>query len=478
VAEVLLITKNKTLADFCRNNLPQGFFLKTAKRFNPKVDAAPAIIFFDSEYLVEKGDIALAVAADRFGAVEGGVAISIIMRTKHRLQAFSLFPENLKNIHSILAFCENDNGLVIEPTGAEWRWSLIANEKHRRLLAEKTQMQNENTMMASRLAEINSASRAGASLPPVLHGRSIGVVQFRERLFHGVTHANFLFIKSKDQIFVHEFVKYLSNLLWPEKNVQTTVVDFGSRAKRDVLAKLLPTNERRKNQTRRLIAITNLHGLGRQDQNFLLSGLNAQASEGQNLFYLIFSSPELSSAVKKGLIRQELQSLLRKSSVELPPLYDRIEDITAIASEYIAHRGYKKLVPELEPMVSGILRSFDISSGYAGLFQTLDLLHDVEKSRGLPVYDLIPESTNEPLSAAKKFMRVGSGPLEAGLFQGLATSGADTMSLESVERNYIVAVCERYAWQVTEASRHLKISRKTLYDKMRRYNLERPSKAS
>ncbi|HNL09360.1 MAG TPA: helix-turn-helix domain-containing protein, partial [Turneriella sp.] len=52
----------------------------------------------------------------------------------------------------------------------------------------------------------------------------------------------------------------------------------------------------------------------------------------------------------------------------------------------------------------------------------------------------------------------------------------DTLSLELVERHYIAAVCERYAWQVTDAARHLGISRKTLYDKMRRYKLARPEK--
>lgn len=59
---------------------------------------------------------------------------------------------------------------------------------------------------------------------------------------------------------------------------------------------------------------------------------------------------------------------------------------------------------------------------------------------------------------------------------GLAALKSESLSLELVERHYIAAVCEKYAWQVTDAARHLGISRKTLYDKMKRYGLMRPEK--
>ena len=122
---------------------------------------------------------------------------------------------------------------------------------------------------------------------------------------------------------------------------------------------------------------------------------------------------------------------------------------------------------------------FDLSSGYSGLFMTLDLMDDLEKSKGLPVFELLGASEqSDAFIAARSFLREQVEPNPATLFQGLAGAEREALSLDYVERHYIAAVCARYGWQVTEAARHLGISRKTLYDKMRRYKLSRPESGS
>lgn len=480
MARVLLITRNKVLAEFCRKNLPDGFVLKTAIRLAIRSEMLSSIVVFDSGYLLEVGDAVITLAADKFGARDGDVSLNILMNAEHRSRAFSLFPEHMKVIQGILQYRVESEGTPVEPTGAEWRWFLLGRERHLRFASDHAQVQNENRQMAARLAEIGSTSTNAVNMPAALQGNSAAIMRFREQVLSAASGANYIFLKSKDEIAPNEFLKYVSGLLWPEKPGNTKLIDAAELGRQSALVNLPPFAERREggHQGKLVIGLKNLGALSRQNQNFLISQLFA-GQRGLNpagIYFVFFSSAELAAAVKKGSVRQEFYSLLKKSRAELPPLYERLDDITTIASEYIAQRNFKKLAPEHEALASRLLNSFDISSGYAGLYLTLDLLNDVEKSKGLPVYDLVSNAqTSDAMIAAKKFLRERAEPLQSGLFQGLAAADEQTLSLDIVERNYIAAVCERYAWQVTEAARHLKISRKTLYDKMRRYKLERPA---
>jgi DNA-binding NtrC family response regulator len=55
------------------------------------------------------------------------------------------------------------------------------------------------------------------------------------------------------------------------------------------------------------------------------------------------------------------------------------------------------------------------------------------------------------------------------------TNGRRRESLEDVERRHIHYVLDAVAWNKAEAARTLGIDRATLYRKLRRYNIERPS---
>ncbi|MCS6971969.1 MAG: hypothetical protein NZL89_03005, partial [Leptospiraceae bacterium] len=152
----------------------------------------------------------------------------------------------------------------------------------------------------------------------------------------------------------------------------------------------------------------------------------------------------------------------------------RTEDLPHIAAEYIRQRNYAPLTAEKSVLATRLLEQFDISSGYKGLFLTLDLLHEMHKSKGMPVFALLRNlDKSEAYEAARRFLREMAAPVSDSLFHNLAET-EKVLTLDAVEQHYIKAVCERYGWQMTDAARHLGISRKTLYEKIRRYGIKRP----
>jgi DNA-binding NtrC family response regulator len=68
-------------------------------------------------------------------------------------------------------------------------------------------------------------------------------------------------------------------------------------------------------------------------------------------------------------------------------------------------------------------------------------------------------------------------------FPGKAESGSDVtvegqagelsvMSLDDMEREYIEKVLKHYNYNISEAAKSLKISRKTLHNKLKKYNIQ------
>ena len=62
------------------------------------------------------------------------------------------------------------------------------------------------------------------------------------------------------------------------------------------------------------------------------------------------------------------------------------------------------------------------------------------------------------------------------LFQILATPAQVALKdyLERCARDHITQILEEHAWRVAETAAALGISRKNLWEKMRRYEIERP----
>jgi len=479
MSRVLLITKNAQLAEYCRRLVSEGFSFKHSSRINLHKETTQGILLFDSALLAESSDMIVAVAAERLGASQGAVVIGLLMNEEHRSQAFSLFPENLRHVQAVLPY-RIMAGKIQGFGAAEFRWFLEVQQRTLRLTGEKLLTQNENRLLTRRLARFETEVPPTHGYPAFMHGRSQAIVRFRQQVLYAAANLPFIFVPGRDEAPAYDFLDYYCALIRPGKHAAYEVIDLEKIPPSLHMQAIWPQKKaRNRKEFRPVVCIRNLQRLGWANQAQLLQLLRAAQAEkdGFRSRFVFLATHEIGQLVRRGTFRQELYSLLRKGAAELPPLFERPEDITHIAAEYISQRNYTPLLDDKSAIAARILEKFDISAGYRGLFMTLDLLHDLHKSKGIPVFELLSKTEkSEAFAAAQSFLREEIEPSAESLFQNLASGERDALSLELVERHYIAAVCERYAWQVTDAARHLGISRKTLYDKMRRYRLARPDK--
>lgn len=485
---VLLVTRNRALAQHCRKNLPEDFRLRSVGKLNLRTESlAGSIVVFDSSYLMESTDAIIASVAGHYAATSGGVSLGLLLHEDDRAKAFSLFPQNLNHIDA-MGHYRVQAGKIQGLGRAEWFWLLDSQRKKLEQFGERLLVSGENEMLARRLARIEPASNSLQNFPAFMQGRSDTILKFREQIIEIAAAHSYLTLSSSDAIPSDEFTEYYAALIHPAKPLRYQIIDLAKvpaglhaaaiwpsrkTADKSFAAKITP-----------LVCIKNVQLLSWQNQGTLLQQLKslreaAKSPAAARQRYILEISLDISQHVRRGTFRQELLSVLRKAVTTLPALHERPQDITQIASDYISRRRFTPLIEGQAELARTILERFDLSSGYNGLYLTLDLLNDLAKSKGIPVFELIRAGDDaEAFRAAKSFLREQAEPDAATLFQGLASSEKQPLSLDSVERNYIAAVCERYGWQVTEAARHLNISRKTLYDKMRRYKLTRPENSN
>lgn len=468
---VLLVTKNKALSDICRKSLPEAFELKVVSKLNPRTESAHAIIVFDSEYLTLETPAILSATAERFGVEDGAVSVNILMNEESKARMISLFPEDLRHVQAILYY-RIESGKIQGLTAFEWRWFLETQQRTLRQFSERAMTVGENQILAERLSQIKNSAQPEIKFPAFMQGRSQVIIRFREKLLTLAAAAPVILITGGDELPAEDFLEYYVSLLRPENPPAFQIIDL-EKIPRHLHAQALWGQKKKSADKLAVACVRNLHLLGWQNQATLTHHLKL-ANEAKKR-YICVAPRELTQEVRRGKFRQELYSLLRKSAIELPPLYDRAEDLSQIAAEYISKNNFTPLAEQKSEIARKILTRFDLSSGYRGLFMTLDLMNDLKKSKGLPVFELMNAGDGtEAFKAAQSFLREEVEPDPATLFENLAGSERESLSLDFVERNYIAAVCQRYAWQVTDAARHLGISRKTLYDKIRRYKITRP----
>jgi two-component system, NtrC family, response regulator AtoC len=171
------------------------------------------------------------------------------------------------------------------------------------------------------------------------------------------------------------------------------------------------------------------------------------------------TNEDLRRQVRERAFRQDLLYRLDVASVEMPPLRAMPEVIPQLAErftrEICAELG--RPCPDLGP------RSFVRLGGYAWPGNVRELRNAVERALifyGGGELELLP-----PASEAAVPIQPPTAPRALSLELGLM--------LEEVERRYIAATLEATAGELDEVAQHLGISRKTLWEKRKRYGLAR-----
>lgn len=178
---------------------------------------------------------------------------------------------------------------------------------------------------------------------------------------------------------------------------------------------------------------------------------------------LAATNRDLKAEVKHGKFREDLFYRLNVVTVEVPPLSARHEDIPLLAQyfmERFATRN-RKTVKGFTPQAMDLL----IKHNWPGNVRELE--NAVERSVILLAGDYITER-ELPLSITQAD---DDGPHEAARpgKEGLGLTGSQ--SLETIEKEAILATLSETGGNKSETARRLGINRKTLHLKLKRYGL-------
>lgn len=159
------------------------------------------------------------------------------------------------------------------------------------------------------------------------------------------------------------------------------------------------------------------------------------------------TNSDLSRMVKEGTFREDLLYRINTIHVEVPPLRERGNDILLLAEAFLRDYGRKYRKPDLS--FSGETRQRLL--GYSWPGNVRELQHTVEKA--VIMCDrqvLTPEDF---------------------LFKSEPSEMAPLETLEDMEREMIRKALERHEGNLSAVASRLGITRQTLYNKMKKFNL-------
>jgi DNA-binding NtrC family response regulator len=166
------------------------------------------------------------------------------------------------------------------------------------------------------------------------------------------------------------------------------------------------------------------------------------------------TNQDLEEMVERGAFREDLFWRLNVFTIEIPPLRRRPEDIPALAHHFLDHytQAMNRRPMELAPEALDALRSYSWPGNVRELQNALERAVVVGTPPTVRVADL-------PVRVTRSQEREEP----AG------------RSLEEVERVHVRAILDDLGWNISQAAKELGIDRGTLYNKIKKYGLERPA---
>lgn len=162
------------------------------------------------------------------------------------------------------------------------------------------------------------------------------------------------------------------------------------------------------------------------------------------------TNSDLEKKVAEKEFREDLYYRLNVFSIQIPPLRERPMDISPIAHYFLDKyaRSMNKDVTDISPEAMKILAQYNWPGNIRELRNTIE----------------------RALVVVGKKNRIGLEDLNL-LFLSKATSPGD--SLEEIEKAHVKRILEQSDWNISRSAETLKIDRVTLYNKIKKYGLQR-----
>jgi DNA-binding NtrC family response regulator len=164
------------------------------------------------------------------------------------------------------------------------------------------------------------------------------------------------------------------------------------------------------------------------------------------------TNTDLEQAVKQGTFREDLYYRLNVFSIVLPPLRERRSDIPLLANYFV-----KKYAHQMNKPVTGLSpEAMEQVVQYSWPGNVRELENAIERAMVLGTPPLL-KASDLPFQMANERGRIRTG------------------TLADIERAYVAEVLERNRWNISRSAEELDIDRVTLYHKIDKYGLKKPS---
>ena len=165
---------------------------------------------------------------------------------------------------------------------------------------------------------------------------------------------------------------------------------------------------------------------------------------------------DLEAMVEEGTFRQDLYYRVNVINIDIPPLRERMEDVPLLVDHFIRHFSmvHDKDVSSISPRALDILMGHD----YPGNIRELDNIIEhgcVLCQGGIIRVENLPRWIRPPDEDSHVHL------------------GTD-LSLEEVERRFIVSVLEKNGWNRQAVANELKIHKTTLFRKIKKLGIQLP----
>ncbi|HEY9115568.1 MAG TPA: sigma-54 dependent transcriptional regulator [Bacteroidales bacterium] len=159
------------------------------------------------------------------------------------------------------------------------------------------------------------------------------------------------------------------------------------------------------------------------------------------------TNKDLKKMVDIGAFREDLYYRLNVVNITIPPLRERTEDIPLLVNHFIKKycTAMSRDFLSIEPAAMKRLEEFEFPGNVRELENMIERAIVIGNGKEIRLKDL-------PMGKDMIYSSVES--------------------LEELEKSYILQILNKYDWNITRSAKVLKVDRVTLYNKIKKYNLE------
>ncbi len=168
-----------------------------------------------------------------------------------------------------------------------------------------------------------------------------------------------------------------------------------------------------------------------------------------NFRVICATNEPLDQLVKEGRFREDLYYRLNVFSITIPPLRDRKEDIPLLADHFLKKyaEGMNKSIRNISKDAMEFLVNYGWPGNVRELENAIERAVVIRRSGDIKAEDL-PFNIHDHKNDVEE-------------------------DLESMEKQHIIKMLEKYSYNISKVAKVLGIDRVTLYNKMSKYNIER-----